>query len=196
MKLFLGDDEYRPRLGKPDLYFHQCFHMHSQRFLIHLRQTVFTIFPIALLLLFMCSSPALATPSQPQDGEFSADLNPASFTFTPLGSNCVVTASGKLIFSGALDGEAIGSTRVLVFADCGEVLTSPPGTFRDIFRAELSFSGTINNTPVNSVSLVYQGRTAAGGAITGQMRLGNGSLGVLKVEGTAAQGGSYRFLTP
>jgi hypothetical protein len=148
------------------------------------------------LLLLVIAIPALATSSGTPDGTFTATLDPASFTLTPVGANCLLTVQGALTFSGRLIGEATGMTSALVFADCGAVQANPPGAFPDVFRSELTFTGTINGTSVTDLGLIYQGQTAVGGDIRGQMHLDNGRQGVLSVAGIVAQGGSYWFQTP
>jgi hypothetical protein len=114
----------------------------------------------------------------------------------PVGANCLLAVQGTLTFTGRLAGEATATTRALVFGDCPAVETNAPGTFADIFRSALLFTGTIDGVAVANLEIIYQGRTAVGGAITGQLRLDNGRDGVLAVEGMVAQGGDYWFQTP
>lgn len=148
------------------------------------------------VLLFALTTPIAATPVEPADGSFSAALDFPSLRTEPVGANCLLTVQGTLTFTGRLAGEAIATTRALVFGECPSVKTTPPGTFADIFQSELLFTGTIDGVAVSNLKIIYQGRTAVGGAITGQMRLGNGRDGVLAVEGMVAQGGDYWFQTP
>jgi hypothetical protein len=103
---------------------------------------------------------------------------------------------GTLTFTGRLAGDATATTHALVFGDCPSVETTPPGTFADIFQSELLFTGTVDGVAVANLEIIYQGRTAVGGAVTGEMRLADGQEGVLDVEGRVAQGGSYWFRTP
>jgi len=158
-------------------------------------KTLTILFFISMLLLAALATPAAVAATTP-DGTFTAALDPLSFTFTTVGANCLLTVQGTLTFSGKLTGVATGTTRALVFASCPAVQANPPGAFADVFRSKLTFTGTNNGTPVTNVAMIYQGRTAVGGAITGQMRLGNGRHGILYVEGKVAQGGSYWFRTP
>lgn len=148
------------------------------------------------VLLFALTTPAAATPVAPADGSFSAELDFPSLRTEPVGANCLLTVQGTLTFTGRLEGEATATTRALVFGECPAVETSVPGTFADIFQSELLFTGTIDGVAVSNLKIIYQGRTAVGGAITGQMRLGNGRGGILDVLGRVAQGGSYWFQTP
>ncbi|MEZ4725921.1 MAG: hypothetical protein R3E79_02180 [Caldilineaceae bacterium] len=113
-----------------------------------------------------------------------------------MGANCLLTVQGQLIFSGRLTGLAIGTTRALVFADCSAALANPPGTFADVFKSKLLYTGTIDSVSVTNAAMIYQGRTAVGGVITGQMRVASSRRNILYVEGEVAQGGSYWFLTP
>ena len=43
-----------------------------------------------------------------------------------------------------------------------QVATTPPGTFRDRFRSELVFEGTVDGEPA-SAKLLYAGRVQQGG---------------------------------
>ena len=148
------------------------------------------------VLLFAITTPAVATPAEPADGSFSAALDFGSLRTDPVGANCLLTVQGTLTFTGRLAGDATATTRALVFGDCPTVETTPPGTFADIFQSELLFTGTVDGVAVANLEIIYQGRTAVGGAVTGEMRLANGQEGVLAVEGRVAQGGNYWFRTP
>jgi hypothetical protein len=148
------------------------------------------------VLLFAFTTPAVATPAEPADGSFRAALDFGSLRTEPVGANCLLTVQGTLTFTGRLAGDATAMTRALVFGDCPSVKTTPPGTFADIFQSALLFTGTIDGIAVSNLEIIYQGRTAVGGAITGQMRLGNGRDGILAVEGRVAQGGNYWVQTP
>ena len=75
-------------------------------------------------------------------GEFDAVVDFTTITFTPRGRNCLLQVNGTLVFTGTIDGEATGRTSALVFAPCSDVMTTPPGTFRDVFKSELVFEGT------------------------------------------------------
>jgi hypothetical protein len=152
------------------------------------------LFLTSMLLLMTLAAPATVAATATPDGTFIAI--PTSINDTPVGANCLLTVQGALIFTGRLVGQASAVTQALVFADCSAVRAHPPGTFADVFTSELTFTGSIDGTAVTNLSIIYQGRTAVGGAITGQMRLGNGRDGILAVEGIVAQGGSYWFQTP
>ena len=68
--------------------------------------------------------------------------------------------------------------------------TTPPGTFADAFGFVGEFSGTVDGQAVDA-TLGYAGVTRAGGAIKAVMTLSNGARGLLKVDATAGQGGTY-----
>lgn len=123
-------------------------------------------------------------------GQFDALVDFSTLSLTPRGSNCLLTVNGQLVFSGTIEGPAVGTTSALVFATCGEVATSPPGTFRDVFRSELQFEGTVDGEPAEA-HMIYQGRVQEGGRIEGRILLSNGLAGVLDVEAQVAVGGSY-----
>ncbi|MCE7981145.1 MAG: hypothetical protein DYG89_08135 [Caldilinea sp. CFX5] len=137
-----------------------------------------------------------STSAAPADGAFTAAIDFSSLRTEPVGANCQLTVQGTLTFSGRLAGDATATTRALVMGDCSSVVSNPPGTFADVFQSELLFTGTLDGAAVADLAILYQGKTAVGGAITGQVRLANGRAGVLDVEGVVAQGGSYWFRTP
>ena len=133
-----------------------------------------------------------ASPARQVDasGEFLAQIDPTSFSFTPAGRNCVLTVNGQLVFSGTVEGTATGTTTALVFAPCAEVATSPPGTFADVFRSELEFTGTVDGEYVTA-NVLYTGRVAPGGAIDGRLIFSNGVAGRLEANAIVAVGGEY-----
>ena len=123
-------------------------------------------------------------------GGYDAVVDFSTLTLTPLGRNCRLVVDGMLVFTGAIEGTATGTTTALVFAPCAEVATTPPGTFRDVFTSELHFVGTIDGEPAEADGL-YQGVTEVGGAIDGHLHFFNGVAGVLDVDAMVAVGGSY-----
>lgn len=125
------------------------------------------------------------------DGEFLAEVDFSTFTFTPVGSRtCLLEVEGRLVFTGTLEGEAPGKTTALVFGPCSDVATTPPGTFPDLFRSELHFAGTVDGAAATA-DLVYVGITREGGAIDAVLVLSNGLEGTLRVDAIVAVGGSY-----
>lgn len=124
-------------------------------------------------------------------GTFVASVDFTSFTFTPRGRNCLLTVKGQLDFSGTIVGTAVGQTSAHVFAPCDQVATTPPGTFRDVFRSELAFTGTVDGVPARA-TVYYMGGVAPGGAIDGRLVFSHGDVrGELDADAVVAVGGSY-----
>ena len=124
-------------------------------------------------------------------GEFVALVDFSTLTLTPRGRNCLLQVSGQLVFTGTIEGAGVGTTTAHVFAPCAEVASTPPGTFRDVFRSELMFDGTIDGEPTRA-RVRYMGRSAPGGAITGRLIFTGGARGRLEVDAQLAVGGQYR----
>ncbi len=144
----------------------------------------------ALLITLAASSVAYAGAARTASGSFTADVDFATLTLTPQGATCRLAVEGVLEFVGALEGTATGMTTARVLAPCDEVAVNPPGTFRDVFRADLDFAGTLDGAPV-ATAIRYQGVTMPGGAISGQMILSDGLRGALRVDAQVAQAGTY-----
>jgi hypothetical protein len=123
-------------------------------------------------------------------GHFDAIVDFSTLTLTPRGRNCLLQVNGQLVFSGTIEGAATGQTTALVFASCSDVAASPPGTFRDVFRSELTFEGTVDGAPARA-NVLYMGRVQPGGQIAGRLVLSNGVQGRLEVEAQVAVGGEY-----
>jgi hypothetical protein len=133
----------------------------------------------------------------PASGDFTVTLDLTSIAARPVGTRCLLTVSGTLVFSGTLEGTAAATTAALEDAACADVATHPPGTFADVFRSTGTFSGTVDGRPVEA-RLVYAGRTAVGGSIDALMLftggVTGGVTGALRVEAEVAVGGTYRGL--
>ena len=123
-------------------------------------------------------------------GHFDAIVNFATLTLTPRGVNCLLEVDGQLVFTGTIEGTAVGRTSALVFAPCSDVATTPPGTFRDVFKSELVFRGTVDGEPAQA-NLLYMGGVQPGGEIAGRLLFSNGVAGRLEVEARVAVGGDY-----
>jgi hypothetical protein len=123
-------------------------------------------------------------------GDFAAVVDFSTLTLTPRGRNCLLQVNGQLVFTGTIEGTATGQTTALVFAPCSEVAASPPGTFRDVFKSELAFEGTVDGKPAQA-NLLYMGRVRAGGEIAGRLVWSRGVQGRLEVEAVVAVGGEY-----
>ena len=124
-------------------------------------------------------------------GSFDAIVDFSTLTLTPRGRNCLLTVKGRLVFSGTIEGVATGQTSALVFAPCSDVATTPPGTFPDVFKSELTFEGTIDGEAA-SANVLYMGRSEPGGHISGRLVFSNGVSGRLEVEAQLAVGGEYQ----
>jgi hypothetical protein len=155
------------------------------------RLITFTL--LTVFLVVGTASPVTAADKLPASGTFTAMVDFASFTFTPVGVNCLLEVNGQLDFIGTLEGTAAGTTRALVLAPCEEVAdfeNNPPGTFKDVFKSELVFTGTVDGTPATA-EMTYQGITEASGNIEAHILLKNGLKGNLDVEAVVIIGGSY-----
>jgi len=64
------------------------------------------------------ASTLAASPARPIQaaGRFDALVDFTTLTLTPRGRNCLLQVKGRLVFSGTLEGPAIGQTTALVFA--------------------------------------------------------------------------------
>ena len=123
-------------------------------------------------------------------GHFDAQVDFSTVTLTPKGSNCLLEVDGRLVFTGTIEGTAIGHTSALEFAPCSEVAVNPPGTFPDVFKSVAVFDGTVNGVPAHS-NLLYMGRVAVGGHIDGRLIFSDGVAGKLDVSAVVAVGGEY-----
>jgi hypothetical protein len=124
-------------------------------------------------------------------GHFAAVVDFSTLTLTPRGRNCLLQVDGQLNFTGTIKGEAVGQTTALVFASCADVATNPPGTFRDVFKSELKFRGTVEGERA-SANVLYLGRVQPGGEIEGRIVFSRGVQGRLEIEETfVAVGGEY-----
>ncbi len=125
-------------------------------------------------------------------GHFDANVDFSTLTLTPTGRNCLLGVDGQLVFSGTIEGTAVGHTTALVFASCAEVATNPPGTHPDVFRSVAVFNGTVGGVTVSDVALLYTGRSQPGGHIDALFVCSGGVDGLLSVDAKLAVGGSYR----
>jgi len=139
------------------------------------------------------SAQSSASPSGPiqTSGHFDAIVDFSTVTLTPKGGNCLLEISGRLVFTGTIEGTATGRTSALEFAPCADVAVNPPGTFEDVFKSVATFEGTIAGQPARS-DLLYMGRVQVGGAIDGRFVFSNGVAGELDVNSVVAVGGTYR----
>jgi hypothetical protein len=128
----------------------------------------------------------------PAAGHYDAVVDFSTLALTPRGSNCLLQVSGKLVFTGTIQGTAIGHTSALVFAPCAKVATTSPGTFRDVYTSKAVFDGSVNGETAHA-KLLYAGQTNVGGAIDAHLIFSDGEAGVLDaVNARVAVGGDYR----
>ena len=125
------------------------------------------------------------------EGEFLAQVDFSTISFTPRGQNCLLTVDGQLVFSGTIEGVATGTTEALVFAPCEQAMSTPPGTYPDVFKSVLTFTGTVDGEPATA-NVLYMGGVEEGGAIDGRLVFANGVSGVLDANAVVAVGGTYR----
>ena len=125
-------------------------------------------------------------------GSFDAIVDFSTITFTPKGSNCLLTVKGRLVFTGTIVGEAPGQTTALVFATCADVASHPPGTYPDVFvsRLVLEEGSTVDGSPAKA-NVIYTGRSEPGGHISAHLIFYRGVEGVLDADAQLAVGGTY-----
>ena len=135
---------------------------------------------------------AAADPAVQAAGSFVAAVDFATLTAAPAanGTHCELSVQGVLTFSGTLDGVAEGTTTAYVLAPCEDVVTSPPGTYRDVFAFTGTFTGTVDGTAATG-SLEYAGVSAPGGAIGATIQLEGDSSARLRADATLGVGGVY-----
>jgi hypothetical protein len=126
----------------------------------------------------------------PASGEFQTFVDFSTLTLTPRGQNCRLEVDGEVLFTGTLEGTGSGHTSALVFAPCADVAAAPPGTYPDVFRSRIEVEVSVDGKPATA-RMIYQGRSAPGGAIDGRFLLHGGVRGALKVEARIAVGGTY-----
>jgi hypothetical protein len=136
----------------------------------------------------------VATGQAQASGAFTAVVDFPSLDTRQVGkAKCEFRVEGTLTFTGTLDGEAMGTTRALIDAPCSEALSRAPGTFRDVFRFEGDFVGTVAGVHVEG-GLSYAGVTRPGGSIAANIRLrAEGVKAALRTDDAElGRGGTYR----
>jgi hypothetical protein len=128
-------------------------------------------------------------------GSFQAEVFFDSLRTRNVGeSKCEFTLEGRLTFTGTVQGVASGTTTALIDAPCPEA-TDPAnvGAFRDVFRFEGTFTGTVDGVPVTG-PLSYAGVTRPGGSIDANIKLrADGAKASLHtVTAQLGVGGTYR----
>ena len=160
----------------------------------------------ALVSLGMTAQAATTTPHRPSSaltasarqvdatGDFQASVDFSTLVTRPVGMmKCEFSVQGTLTFTGTVVGVASGTTAALIDAPCPEALTNPPGTFRDVFRFEGQFSGTVAEVPVDG-RLSYAGVTRPGGSIDATILVrAEGARAALRtIDARLGEGGAYR----
>lgn len=137
-------------------------------------------------------TPTSGSGAQQVMGDFVASVDFASLQVRDVrGNKCEFTVNGTLSFSGAVDGDAVGTTTAVIFAPCESALAAPPGTFFDVFRFEGAFTGDVLGESTTG-TLSYSGVTRVGGAIDATVILdGDDARAVLRAEAQVAVGGTY-----
>ena len=123
-------------------------------------------------------------------GEFQTFVDFSTLTLTPRGRNCQLEVDGEVLFTGTIEGSGSGHTSALVFAPCSDVAAAPPGTYPDVFRSRIDAELSVDGQPATA-KMIYQGRSAPGGAIDGRLLLHGGVRGVLQADARIAVGGTY-----
>jgi hypothetical protein len=128
-------------------------------------------------------------------GAFKAEVFFNTLVTRDIGhSKCLFVVQGRLTFSGTLAGVAEGTTTALIDAPCAEA-TNPAnlGAFRDVFRFEGTFSGTVDGVPATG-DLTYAGVTRPGGSIDANIKLraARAKATLHTVEAELGVGGTYR----
>ncbi|MFK5634008.1 hypothetical protein [Ornithinimicrobium sp. LYQ103] len=130
--------------------------------------------------------------AQAAQGDFVAVVDFTSLQVQDVrGNKCEFTVNGTLTFSGTVDGDAVGTTTAVIFAPCDEALSSPPGTFFDVFRFEGDFTGEVLGDPTSG-PVSYAGVTRVGGSIDARIILeGDDARAVLRADAQVGVGGTY-----
>jgi hypothetical protein len=160
-----------------------------------------------IALLFAGTTPAVALPSGQSKamrvesarqvhaaGSFTALVDFSTLAASDVArSKCAFQVEGTLAFTGTLDGVARGRTTALIDAPCSEALSNAPGTFRDLFRFDGDFAGTVDGAPTTG-PLSYAGVTRPGGSIdAGIVLRGDSATAALRaIDARLAVGGRYR----
>ncbi len=125
-----------------------------------------------------------STISIPAEGTFETNGPPKERPIrVDAGDSCIVDIKQTYIVNGTLSGSFDIDYRILVIGPCG----SPVGTFDEEWIARGRFAGTISGV-TTSASFTYTATVKAGGEVTGQILLGQGLSGDLRVHGNFSDG--------
>ena len=156
-----------------------------------MRRTISVAALAAGLSAALLAGPAVAAPPHRAVGDFTVAVAFPTAVFDEVGPRvCRVSIDGTLTFTGTLTGVASGALDALVLAPCSEAQSTPPGTSRDVFRFQGTFSGTVDGAPTTG-ALTYAGVTRTGGAIDATVRLSGPVRAALRADAVAGVGGTY-----
>ena len=99
-------------------------------------------------------------------GSFAAIVDFSTLTLTPKGRNCLLQVEGELVFTGTIEGSGTAQTSALVFAPCSDVVTTPPGTFPDVFKSIARLRGHDRRRAGGSQPALHGSRAARRGRST------------------------------
>jgi hypothetical protein len=99
------------------------------------------------------------------------------------GTSCVVDVAQGYIVNGTLSGSFDVDYRILVLGPCGR----PPGTFDEEWIAWGNFAGTVDGTRASAI-FTYTARVTSAGEVSGEIVLGQGLDGDLRVRGSFSDG--------
>jgi hypothetical protein len=140
-----------------------------------------------LLAFVLFGGPILASDSTagiPAEGTFQPNGPPQQRPVrVDAGESCIVDVEQAYIVNGTLSGSFDIDYRILVMGPCG----SPVGTFDEEWIAHGRFAGTINGVST-SATFTYTATVKAGGEVSGQIVLGQGLGGDLRVHGSFSDG--------
>ncbi len=143
--------------------------------------------PLLVLAFVVFGGPVLASGSTariPAEGTIEPNGPPQQRPIrVDAGESCIVDVKQAYIVNGTLSGLFDIDYRILVIGPCG----SPVGTFDEEWIARGSFAGTINGVS-GSGNFTYTATVKAGGEVSGQIVLGQGLGGDLRVHGNSSGG--------
>lgn len=143
--------------------------------------------PLVVLAFVVFGGPILAfesTTSIPAEGAFEPTGRPREQPIrADAGESCIVDVQQTYSVNGTLSGSFDIDYRILVLGPCG----SPVGTFDEEWIALGSFDGTINEISATA-RFTYTATVKAGGEVSGQIVLGQGLGGDLRIHGSFSDG--------
>lgn len=126
-------------------------------------------------------------------GSLQVQLDPSTLQAVPVagGTKCQFSVGVTLNLAGTVQGTAKGTTVAIINAPCADALSTPPGTFSDVFRFSGNFQGSVSGVPTTA-KVEYAGVTRAGGAVSASLvLLGNRATVLAAVQASAGVEGTY-----